>query len=207
MVLNYGWSDFPTHDPNPNCAWIKRSFVRSGITALVQDCPNSKLGVVISEDPDGTIIETVKVAPSYKFTMQILAKDKASDPLDVVKGWYAKLTSEQQKICEIQNADRPLQYFFDGRLMQTEEPHPTSHKTRYKIDISRKIVKEIFDKYDGDPGGGSERDYACGNLVGTSWSDYPPYFEFDDRSQEKYLFVGSYGQGGQPDIDLNSMRF
>ncbi len=46
-------------------------------------------------------------------------------------------TIRQQPSGEIYYADsgEPLQYFRDGRLMWTEDPHTMPRKTRYKIDI------------------------------------------------------------------------
>jgi hypothetical protein len=77
------------------------------------------------------------------------------------------------------------------------------HKIRYKIDINPNLVQQIMEQ--SEPGG-TKYDYMCGNIVGTTFSGHPPYFEFDDRNQNEYLLVGAYGQEG-PLIDLNSIRF
>lgn len=73
------------------------------------------------------------------------------------------------------------------------------------IGIKPSIVQGIIDKYDGIPGE-PQYDYMCAHTVGSTFTSHSPYFEFDDRSPEKYLFVGSYGQDGPP-IDLNSIQF
>jgi hypothetical protein len=203
-LVTYGWNDWPTHEAFENCFWSKRAF--SKMTLFEQSCPNSSAQATLSENQDGTITEIVDPKSLYNFKIQPFTKDIGVNPIDVVKEWYEKLTPEQKKTCEIQNADEALQHFSDGRLMVTEDPHPTAHKTRYKIDIKPEIIKQILDKYGGTPGSGSGYDYLCGHLVGTSWSAHPPYFEFDDRSPSKYLLVGSYGFDG-PSIDLNSIRF
>jgi len=140
---------------------------------------------------------------NYQFTIQVLNKEATQTPLDIVKLWYAKLTPDQQKVCEIQNADEPLSYFYNGKVNWTEDPHPTPHKTRYKIDIRPENTQRMMQ--DSEPGD-TKFDYMCGHTVGTTFSGHAPYLEFDDRSPDKYLLVGTYGQEG-PLIDLNSMRF
>ena len=120
-----------------------------------------------------------------------------------MKDWYAKLSSEQKKNCEIQDGDEPIQYFHDGTVMWTEDSHPMPHKAGYKIDIKPEISQKIFQNTEP---GETKYDYMCGHIVGTTLSGHPPYFEFDDRSPNKYLFVGAYGFEG-PMIDLNSIRF
>jgi hypothetical protein len=203
-LVVYGLSGWPTHDTLDNCYWSKEIF--SKMTLFEQKCHDSSIQGALVESKDGTVTEVVDPNSAYNFKIQPFTKEINKSPTEVVKEWYAKLTSDQKRTCEIQSADEPLQYFKDGRLMVTEDPHPTSHKTRYKIDVKREISKQIWDKYGGTPGSGSGYDYLCGHLVGTTWSGHPPYFEFDDRSPGKYLFVGSYGFDG-PSIDLNSIRF
>lgn len=186
----------PTHVATEGCNWNKRVFAQ--LSLFQQKCPNIPNQSLLSENQDGTKVQT------EKFALQIFPKDPLQKPLDTVREWYTKLTPEEQRVCEIQDADEPFQFFTDGRLMVTEDPHPTPHKTRYKIYIKPDIEKEIVDKYGGYLVDG--HDYMCGHLVGTTWSGHPPYFEFDDRNPGKYLFVGSYGFDGPP-IDLNSIRF
>ena len=203
-LLTYGFGDKPTHELTGSCDWEKKVF--SKITLFEQDCTDPSLESPLFENNDGTILETKKTEYGYSFRIQLSAKDPSREPLDVVNEWYAKLRSEKKQKGEVQNADEPLQYFHDGRLMWTEDPHPAPHKIRYKIDVKAEIMQQILHEYSGDPGGGEGRDYICGSLVGTTWGGHPPYFEFDDRSPDKYLFIGSYGFEG-PLIDLNSIRF
>jgi hypothetical protein len=47
-------------------------------------------------------------------------------------------------VCEIQNADEPVNHFSDGRVDWSENPHPMPHKTRYKIDIKQEIIQKIM---------------------------------------------------------------
>ena len=75
---------------------------------------------------------------------------------------------------------------------------------RYKIAVNQKLFDAIYAKH-GDAVG-SSYDYLCGHLVGAQCAARSPYFEFDDRSPRKYLFVGSLG-ADDPPIDLNSMQF
>jgi hypothetical protein len=113
--------------------------------------------------------------------------------------WYAKLTPEQQKNCEIQNADTQLDEYTEA------EANPTPHKIRYEIQIRKEILNKIFSEHDGIPSG-QEYDYICGSLVGSRFTTHPHTFEFDDRSPDKYLNIGSYAQDVPP-IDLDSIRF
>jgi len=203
-LLTYGLGDRPTHEPYKGCHWVKENF--SMIHLFGQVCADASMQSPLSESTDGTTLQTQTTKYGYSFKLHLFSKEVSQGPLDVVKGWYAKLTPNEQKVCEIQNADEPLQYFNDGKPNWTEGPHPTAHKTRYEIAVKPEIVQQISDKYGGDPGSGSGYDYICGRTVGTTWSGHPPYFEFDDRSPDKYLMVGTYGQEG-PMIDLNSIRF
>lgn len=211
-LFAYDLGDGPTHKSHEECLWLKRAFEKAGITAFVANCTNEDAldqttgYAMIFYDTEKKVVGKWVTNSDYQFTIQVYDKQESEIPLDVLKEWYVKLTPEQQRKCEIQEADEPLQYFSDGRLMVTEDPHPTKHKTRYKIDIRPEVVKQIWDQYDGDPGGGEGRDYMCGRLVGTAWGSHTPYFEFDDRSLDKYLLIGTYGQEG-PFIDLNSIRF
>ena len=203
-VLTYGWNDWPTHDAAEGCTWTKRTF--SKIVLFEQKCSESPLQSSLHENNDGFVIQTPPTKYGYSFKLQLFDKSTNESPSDVVKEWYAKLTSDQQKVCEIEDANEPVDHFNDGMLHWTENPHPMPHKTRYKIAVKLDVIRQITDKYGGDPGSGSGYDYMCGHQVGTTWSGHPPYFEFDDRSPDKYLFVGEYGFEGPP-IDLNSIRF
>jgi hypothetical protein len=149
------------------------------------------------------LVQTQPTEYGYSFTLQLFTKYSSESPLDILKEWYAKLTSDEQTNCEIQSADEPIDRFSDGRVDWTENPHPISHKTRYKIDIKPEIAKKIMRNSEpADP----KYDYMCGQLVGTTFGSHPPYFEFDDRDPSKYLLIGAYGQEG-PLIDLNSIQF
>jgi hypothetical protein len=139
-------------------------------------------------------------------TMELFSVKDNRTPIETMNDSYAQLTLEQQKNCQIQNADEPLQYSSNGTPLDFESPHPTPHKTRYKIDIKQEIVQGIADKYGGLPDG-QQYDYLCGKVVGSPFAASTPYFEFDDRSPNKYLFVGSLGNDGSALIDLNSIRF
>ena len=86
---------------------------------------------MIFSDSADELIGKWKTNTSYEFTLRLFQKKASQAPADIVKEWYAKLTLEQQTVCEIQNADEPLSYFSDGRLLWTEEPHPSAHKMIY----------------------------------------------------------------------------
>ncbi len=141
------------------------------------------------------------------FSIQVLAKDPSQSPHDIIKQYYAELTPEQQKNCEIQNEDEPLEYFSDGALagqpMNEADPHPTPHKIRLNIYL-RKSTQNIIEANDGI--GDPKYNFLCGNLMGSYLEARPPYLEFDDRRPDKYLLVGTYGLEAPP-IDLNSLRF
>jgi hypothetical protein len=203
-LLAYNQGDQPTHDAAADCSWIKKTF--SKLTLFEQGCPSVPPEWQLSESQGGSVLTTSETKYGYSFKLQIFEKDAAQKPSDVMQEWYAKLTPEQQQKCSIQNADEPVDHFSNGKLLWTENPHPMPHKTRYKVAIRPELIKQIWDEYGGDPGDAPDRDYLCGRIVGTTWSGHPPYFEFDDRSPDKYLLVGSYGLEG-PQIDLNSLRF
>ena len=138
--------------------------------------------------------------------METFSKQASQSPLEIMTEQLAKLTPEQQKTCQIQPADVQIDHSSNGASSEIEMPHPTPHKTRYKIDVKPEIVQEIVSKYEGMPDS-QKYDYLCGKVVGSPFAASTPYFEFDDRSPNKYLFVGSLGNDGSVLIDLNSIRF
>src|SRR5262249_26311707 len=105
----YGWSDWPTHEANSSCSWARRSF--SKISVFEQKCSNPTLPSSLSENGDGTILETEKSEYGYSFKLQLFSKNANINPTEVMNEWYAKLTAEQKKTCEVMDADEPLQYF------------------------------------------------------------------------------------------------
>jgi hypothetical protein len=200
-LLAYGSDDWPTHEAFKGCSWVKKIF--SEMMLFEENCLEPSVQSPLSENTHGTIVQTQPTQYGYTFKLQLFTKNASESPLDVVKEWYTKLTPDEQKVCEIQNADEPIDHFIDGRVQWTENPHPMSHKTRYKIDIKPALSQQITQNSEpADP----KYDYMCGHLVGSTFAGHPPYFEFDDRSPGKYLLVGAYGQEG-PMIDLNSIRF
>jgi hypothetical protein len=206
----YGLSDWPTHEPaSENCPWKREVFPSAGITAFIGSCTDQKAFdpsngyAMVFSDSDKKVIGKWVTNQDYQFTIQVFTKQSSQLPMDVVKEWYAKLTPKQPSQCEIQNADQPVEHFSSGEINWSENPHPIAHKTRYKIDIKPEIIQQIMQ----NPGpNDANYDYTCGHLVGTTFASHAPYFEFDDRTPDKYLMVGSYGQEG-PMIDLNSIRF
>ena len=219
LLLTYGPIDLPTFDAYPDCTWIKRTFSKKGISFFQQDCPSAPYAndEFYFEDNAGTIERgfaddsngQVRAYPQ----IELFNKAKSETPHDVLKKeYYDKLTPTQQQNCEIRNADRPLEYFkasqSKGKAMNEAEPNPTPHKTRYEIAIKSSVLQAILDKNNGDnPGSKAGYDYLCGNVVGSQFESFPPYFEFDDRSPDKYLFVHSYGLEFDEMIDLDSITF
>ena len=161
------------------------------------------------DDPMGKVEGIWQGNTNVAFSIQVLAKDPNQSPRDIIEKYYAQLTPDQQKACEIQNGDEPLEYFSDGALaghpMNQGDPHPTPHKTRLEIDLKPEVVKAIEDKFDGLPED-QAYDFLCGPVMGSYLEARPPYLEFDDRTPDKYLFVSSRGADDLP-IDLNSLRF
>jgi hypothetical protein len=210
LVLNYGELNLPSHSADANCTWTKRTFSRKGISFFEQNCPTPAHASywIFYEDLDGRVMRMTNDPHDDRrlLTMELFTDRGGRAPTDIMNELYAKLSSEQQKKCEIQNADEPLQYSSNGTQLDFEGPHPTPHKTRYKIGIKPEIVQGIADKYDGLPNG-QQYDYLCGQAVGSPFVASEPYFEFDDRSPDRYLFVGSLGNDGSVLIDLNSIHF
>jgi hypothetical protein len=201
----FGWDNLPTHAPSEGCSWERKIFQKSGISFYVQDCKAlDPLSWNYSEDSDGKIVRTNDLAS--RFTMETFTKRESQAPMDVMKEKFSELTSAQQKACQIQSADEPIEYLSNGTRSNFESPHPTPHKTRYEIAVKPEIVKGVEDKYGGLPDS-QQDDYLCGKVVGSPFVASAPYFEFDDRSPDKYLFVGSLGNDGSVLIDLNSIRF
>jgi len=201
-LLTYGWNDWPTHEADEHCSWVRQTF--SQLSFFKQECPGVPYDFV--ENDKGTLVQTQETKYGYSFKLELFTRAGSETPQDVMKAWYAKLTPEQRKVCEIQSVDEPVTYFPDGKPNFHQRPNPTEHKTRYAIGIKSDVWQQITEKYGGDPGSSAGYDYMCGHEVGTTWGSYPPYFEFDDRSPEKYLLVGSYAFEAPP-IDLNSIRF
>jgi hypothetical protein len=202
--LTYGWDTFPTHAPQKTCSWTKETFDKSGISFFLQSCPGPNTPWLYSEDSQGEILRTDE--ESQLLTFKVLKKPDSETPLAVVDEWFAKLSPEQKALCSVQSVDEPVEYLKDGSQSTIERPHPTAHKTRYRIAITPKIVQDVGNKFGGLPTG-TKYDFLCGPDVGSKFTSYPPYFEFDDRSPSKYLFVGSLGNDDSILIDLNSIRF
>ena len=139
-LFAYGWGDWPTHEAYGGCNWVKKTF--SKIILFEQDCSDPSLNSPLSENNDGTVIRTQPTKYGYVFKLQLFTKASTESPLDVVNKWYAKLTPDEQKVCSIQKTDEPVEYFNDGRVHWTENPHPMPHKTRYKIDIKPEISQK-----------------------------------------------------------------
>ena len=219
LLLTYGPIDLPTFEAYPDCTWIKRTFSKKDISFFQQDCPSPPYAndEFYFEDNAGRIERgfaddsngQVRAYPQ----IELFNKAKSETPYDVVKKeYYDKLTPAGQPNCEIRNADRPLEYFKavqgKGKAMNEAEPNPTPHKTRYEIAIKSSTLQAILDKTNGDnPGSNAGYDYLCGNVVGSKFESFPPYFEFDDRSPDKYLFLHSYGLEFDEIIDLDSITF
>jgi hypothetical protein len=204
LGVTYGWDNLPTHPAPKGCSWERASFQKSGISFYLPICTETKPLLTYSEDQSGRIMRAGKLASA--FTMQVFTKQESQSSLAIMEDWFTKLSPEQQKNCEIQIADVPIEYLPNGTRSDFESPHPTPHKTRYKIDVKPEIVQEITNKFDGVPDS-QEYDYLCGKVVGSPFVASTPYFEFDDRSPGKYLFVGSLGNDGSVLIDINSIRF
>jgi hypothetical protein len=202
-IAMYGWNDWPSHEADAGCFWSKKSFL--ALAFFQQECPELPASMQwhFSENKDGSIVRTDETKYGYSFKLQVFTKSVNESPMDVMQGLYAQLSPAEQTLCDIQDADEPVERFSDGRVHWTENPHPTFHKTRLKIDVNEVTRQEIMRK--SEPGD-TKYDYMCGHDVGTTLAEHSPYYEFDDRSPNKYLMVGSYGQEG-PMIDLNSIHF
>jgi hypothetical protein len=204
-LLAFGPGNWPTYEPGKDCKWVKTKFQKAGLTAYVDDCTNSN--VMTFNDASGKVEGTWQGNTNVAFTIQVLSKDPSQSPRDIIEKYYARLTSDQRKACEIQNEDQPLEYYSSGALagqpMNEADPHPTLHKTRLKIDLTKNF-QNIIESNDalGDP----KYNYLCGHDTGSPLESRPPYLEFDDRTPDKYLFVSSRG-ADDPPIDLNSLRF
>ena len=197
--------DRPTYEPGKDCKWVKTNFQKAGLTAYVDDCTNGN--VMTFNDASSKVEGTWQGNTNVGFTIQVLPKDPSQTPRDIIEKYYARLTPDQQKACEIQNEDEPLEYFSDGALagqpMNEADPHPTPHKTRLIIYL-RKSTRDTIMANDGI--GDPKYNFLCGHVMGSYLESRPPYLEFDDRTPDKYLFVSARGQDDPP-IDLNSLRF
>ena len=171
--------------------------IASGM-AIVRDAKANRRYLLTSETKYG-----------YSFKLQDFRKRCSQKPFDVMQEWYAKLTPEQQtkvfgfKTLMNRSIISPTANYLRGR-----KPASDAAQDTVKIAIRPELIKQIWDEYGGDPGDGTgDRELSCAAILsGTTWSGHPPYFEFDDRTPDKYLLVGSYGHEGPP-IDLNSLRF
>ena len=163
--------------------------------------------MIFGDTPD-KVLGRWQTNPVYVFTIQVLSKDLNQKPSDVVNNYYSQLTPDQKRKCRIQGVDQPIEYFSDGALagqpINLEDPHPTQHKTRLGIRLKTDIMNKILDE-DG-PISGPPYDFLCGRIMGATFGTRPPYLEFDDRTPDKYLLVGSRGVDDPP-IDLNSLQF
>jgi hypothetical protein len=170
----YGWDNLPTHSAFKGCSWERKVFQKSGISFYVQNSKTSDPpSWTYSEDSDAKIVRTNGLGS--RFTMETFAKQESQGPLDVMNEAFSKLTPDQQKTCQIQSADEPIEYFPNGARSNFESPHPTPYKTRYEIAVKPEIVKGIADKYSGLPDT-QQYDYLCGKTVGAPFAASTLYF-------------------------------
>lgn len=194
----------PFHKPlGNNCNWVRREFPISRISFYEEKCPSSAAELpTYFEGGDGKIMGT---NPSFiggkpYLVMEVLSKNPNQTPPQIMEQWLNKLNAKQKNDCSIQDANR-IQDQYSG-----EAPYKVDHKERYEIYPKSELIKSIIDKLDGLPGD-SAYDYLCGKEVGSGFEFSSPYFEFDDRSPSKYLFVHLSWNDQGPNIDLNTIRF
>jgi hypothetical protein len=204
-LLGYGQGERPSYEPGKDCKWVKSNFQKAGLTAFIDNCTSGN--PMSFRDALGEIDGVRQLDGSVGFSIKVLEKDPNQSPRDIIEKYYAEITPDQQKACEIQNEDEPLEYFSDGALagqpMNEADPHPTPHKTRLIIYL-RKSTQDTIMANDGI--GDPKYNFLCGRVMGSYLESRPPYLEFDDRTPDKYLFVSARGQDDPP-IDLNSLRF
>ena len=145
-LLAYGQGERPTYEPGKDCKWVKTNFQKAGLTAFVDNCTSGN--PMSFRDASGEIDGHGKATyGSVGFSIRVLSKDPNQSPRDIIEKYYAEITPDQQKACEIQNEDEPLEYFSDGALagqpMNEADPHPTPHKTRLNIYL-RKSTQNII---------------------------------------------------------------
>ena len=187
-----------------DCTWVRRQFPISGISFYEEKCPLSTAELsTYFESKDGKIMSTnASIINGQPYVvMEILNKDPSHTPLQVMQQqWFDKLNSKQKTDCSIQDANQ-IQSKYSG-----EAPYNVDHKIRYNISVKPEVKKSIMDKFNGIPTD-SAYDYLCGNTVGSLFDASSPYFEFDNRSPSKYLFVHLSWNDEGPNIDLNTIRF
>ena len=129
-ILAYGPDDRPSYEPGKDCKWVKTKFQKAGLTAYVGARTNSN--AMTFNDASGKVEGTWQGNTNVAFTIKVLSKDPSQSPRDIVEKYYAGLTPEQQKNCEIQNEDEPLEYFSDGALagQPMNEADPIQQRTR-----------------------------------------------------------------------------
>lgn len=150
-----------------------------------QQCQNPWF--TLSESSENKIIGSSNRNPEYTISIELLSKEASTEPLEEVKSWYEKLAPEQKENCEIKRMT------------------PVAHKVRYTISVREEVLSGITQNLTELPGK-KQYDYLCGLVVGAPLTSHQPYFEFDERSVEKYIFVSSYGQD-EPPIDFETIRF
>jgi hypothetical protein len=196
-------SEMPFHQTRNACFWIKRTFPKSNISFYEQRCPFYQDARRYHENRDGKILQTRRNDNTPHIFIELFTKNPSEDPQNIVREkWFNKLTPQQQMDCEIQNAD--MRGSFDD--YQMEGPYKTGHKTRYMIETKSEVIESILKKFEGLPDN-PLYDYLCGNIVGSTLETYSPYFEFDDRSPDAYLFIQRGWNDEGPPIDLNTIRF
>lgn len=192
-----------TNTPLGECRLIKKSFSIKDFSFNEIGC-NSKTYQdprYYREDSNGNVQMLRKDDNTQVLVIEILDKEASKEPFELLReSYFNKLNQRQTEQCEIREIGTTKENTMRKDLKKD------IHKTRYEIVPKKEVVKILIDKYDG-LAPNSEQDYICGKLVGSPLDVSSPYFEFDDRSPSKYLFIHLTWNDDGPNIDLSSFKF
>jgi len=200
----------PVYKPEDGCKWIKQSFSINKIYFYQYICDfyeNSTVNTYYEKEK-GKIMSLANYSNNKPWVaIEIFEKDIEDDPLTVIeRDWFSKLTDEQKNNCEIKKENREIDN------PSTEIPEVIDKtKVRFFIQLKKDIFSEVLriigtplmeiEKYD------EKYDYMCGKETSSILGTSSPYFEFNLNNKGKYFKFNDYYDAGDPDIDLNSIKF
>jgi len=172
------------------CKWDWYTGPKSGISLWRALCKEGD--TLIEENPStgGIAFKDTKSGQYLSDFITPYTNEYNKSPIDIVneKGWVSNLSKEYQNKCHAE------------QIVGVDTYKIPDHKTRYKITLS----ESDWEKWNKDFGTDIPPD-PCGDF-GEGASEMNGYFEFDDRSPYRFIFL-SFVMSDPDYFDFETIQF